>query len=46
MEKDIPLSILWLGPIELRFENLVNKYNGQLYDFKKINIVSDCERDA
>ena len=28
------------------FENLDNKYNGQLYDFKKINIVSDPERDA
>ena len=28
------------------FENLANKYNGQLYDFKKINIVSAGERDA
>tara|TARA_B100000700_G_scaffold329919_1_gene453653 strand:+ start:2688 stop:3836 length:1149 start_codon:yes stop_codon:yes gene_type:complete len=28
------------------FENLANKYNGQLYDFDKINIVSAGERDA
>ena len=28
------------------FENLANKYNGQLYDFDKINIISAGERDA
>ena len=28
------------------FENLANKYNGQLYDFDKINIVSAGERDS
>ncbi len=28
------------------FENLANKYNKQLYDFDKINIVSAGERDA
>ena len=28
------------------FENLANKYNGQLYNFDKINIVSAGERDA
>ena len=28
------------------FENLANKYNGQLYNFDKINIISAGERDA
>lgn len=28
------------------FENLANKYNGKLYNFNKINIVSAGERDA
>jgi len=28
------------------FENLANKYNGQLYNFDKINIVSAGERNA
>lgn len=28
------------------FENLANKYNGQLYNFNKINVVSAGERDA
>ena len=28
------------------FENLANKYNGQLYNFNNINIVSAGERDA
>lgn len=28
------------------FENLANKYNGQLYNFQKINVISAGERDA
>ncbi len=28
------------------FKNLANKYNGQLYDFEQINVVSAGERDA
>ena len=45
VQKGISVNIVVGSDRQKEFENLANKYNGQLYNFDQINVISAGERD-